>query len=140
MINQEQLPMVELSSMNDTHLEEIIIANNIATAIKERDKTKITELLEELLEHTITHFSGEEMMMLEAIFPPYLMHKGEHDKGLNELRFHMKKWEEEENFELLDEYINISLKNWIINHIQTMDTVTARFLVHGISPCGSGSC
>mgnify|MGYP000164863229 CR=1 FL=1 len=140
MIYQEELPLVELSSMNDTHLEDILIINNVSKAIEAKDSQKVSTLMRELVEHTEVHFSGEETMMLEKSFPPYLMHKSEHDRALNELRFQETLWNDKNDYVKLKEYLDVTLKDWIINHIQTMDTVTAKFLVSGVSPCGSGVC
>ena len=126
--------------MNDTHLEDILIINNVSIALEAKDSQKVSMLMRELVEHTEAHFSGEEKMMLEKSFPPYLMHKSEHDRALNELRFQETLWNDKNDYVKLKEYLDVTLKDWIINHIQTMDTVTARFLVSGVSPCGSGVC
>jgi hemerythrin len=32
-------------------------------------------------------------------------------------------------------YLEVDLINWLVNHIQTMDTVTAMFFKTGLSPC-----
>lgn len=140
LILESQLPMVELSSMNDTHLEDILIINKISSAIEKKDTTAISLLMKELVEHTVEHFSGEEKMMLEKKFPPYFMHKSEHDRALDELREQEVLWSENQDLVYLKNYIETTLKNWIINHIQTMDTVTAKFLVSGVSPCSTGIC
>lgn len=140
MLYQEQLPMVAMPSMNDTHLEEVILINKISEAIGARDTEGIGRLLNELLEHTVAHFETEEEMMREKRFPPYLMHKGEHDRALNEMRLQAALWKEKSDFELLAHYIDKVLPQWIVQHIGTMDIVTANFLANGISPCGSGGC
>jgi hemerythrin len=140
MISDEQLPMVAMPSMNDTHLEEAILINRLSEAIAERDSQIITTLMENLVEHTVNHFASEEKMMQEKRFPPYMMHKGEHDRALNEMQMQQKMWNQEQDYEVLKFYIEVTQVDWIMKHIRTMDTVTANFLVHGISPCGGGEC
>jgi hemerythrin len=139
MITQERLPMVAMPSMNDTHLEDIIIINKLSKAIDAKDAGAVSLILKELIEHTVVHFSGEEEMMREKAFPPYPVHKGEHDRALNELRVVAKNFQSAQNIEAVKAYVE-TLTPWLIQHIQTLDTVTAMFLVNGVSPCSSGAC
>lgn len=140
MFFEDRLPLVAMPSMNDTHLEEVILINRIAEAIQKGDESRIGILLDELVEHTVAHFETEEAMMREKRFPPYLMHKGEHDRALNEMKMQVLSWKESHDNEALALYIGTTLPQWITQHVGTMDTVTANFLVNGISPCGSGGC
>jgi hemerythrin len=140
MMRQEELPMVAMAAMNDTHLEEMILINKISEAVEQKDEEKVTVLLDALLEHTIEHFSGEEKMMCQKRFPPYPMHKGEHDQALAELRIVVALWKEQHDFASLARYIGETLPQWIVQHIRTMDTATANFLAGGASPCSSGRC
>lgn len=138
MITQEQLPMVAMASMNDTHLQDIILFNRLSQVIAQRNSEAISRVLQELLEHTIEHFSGEEKMMIEKNFPPYPMHKGEHENALNQMRHEIEIWESTHNFDRIAHYADVLLPQWLIQHVSTLDTVTAQFLVSGISPCSSG--
>lgn len=140
MITQEQLPMVAMDSMNDTHLEDLLMINAISKALENQEVEKVQTMMQELIEHTVAHFSGEEEMMREKMFPPYPIHKGEHDRALNELRVVAQNFEETKDTKALKNYIDNALSPWLIEHIQTLDTVTAMFLVHGQSPCSGGIC
>ncbi|MBC8237019.1 MAG: hemerythrin family protein [Helicobacteraceae bacterium] len=128
MITQEQLPMVAIPSMNDTHLEEIIIVNKLDNAAKNNDISAVSEILNELLEHTIEHFSTENEMMEKAKFPAYDTHKAEHDRHLHELKALVKYFEKTKDPRAITIHIEGNLEKWLIHHIQTMDTVTAQFL------------
>jgi len=131
MITQEQLPMVAMPSMNDTHLEDIILINQLSAAAASKNVAATKIFLEELVEHTIAHFSGEEAMMQEHNFPPYPIHKAQHDRVLQELKNVTKIFcEGEGDFSLVTAYVDGSLTPWLIDHIQTLDTVTAMFLVN----------
>ena len=135
MMTQEQLPMVAMASMNDTHLEDIILFNRLSGVIAQRDIEAISQVLNELLEHTIEHFSGEEKMMLEKEFPPYSMHKGEHENALANMREEITLWNQNHDFNRIGHYANVTLPQWLIQHVSTLDMVTAQFLVTGVSPC-----
>ncbi len=133
MITQEQLPMVALPSMNDTHLEEILIINRLDTAARNDDIEAVSAILKELVEHTSIHFSDEEDMMEEALFPAYKMHKSEHDRHLNELRSIIKYFEKNKDTRAIYAYIEGGLTPWLIHHIKTMDTMTAQYVESGSS-------
>ena len=137
MITQEQLPMVAMPSMNDTHLEDILIINRLSDAINAQAVESVNSILKELVEHTITHFSGEEEMMREKMFPPYPVHKGEHDRALNELKSVANHFYESKDLDFAKQYVDATLIPWLIQHIETLDTVTALFLTQGVSPCSS---
>jgi len=128
-MTQEQLPMVALASMNDTHLEDVIMINELARLIDNRETDAITLKLNELVNHTVEHFAGEEKMMLEKGFPPYQMHKTEHDKALSQMKEVVEHWKKHKDFNALDHYIKVFMPAWLVQHVSTMDTVTARFLV-----------
>ena len=140
MITQDQLPMVAMPSMNDTHLEDIIIINKLSAAAQKQNADEVDAILRELISHTIAHFEGEEEMMREKKFPPYPVHKGEHDRVLHELRKIAVDFETSKDFLLITAYVDGSLTPWLIQHIETLDTVTAQFLETGVSPCSSGIC
>ncbi len=135
MMIQEQLPMVAMSSMNDTHLEDIILINKLSSVIAARDIEATTKVLHELLEHTVEHFAGEEKMMLEKAFAPYEMHKSEHENALAGMRQEIVLWEQNHDFNRVAHYANVTLPQWLIQHVSTLDMVTAQFLVTGVSPC-----
>ena len=141
MLRPEELPMVAMQSMNDTHLEDLMLINQLLSAAQSKNHAATKIFLDELVEHTIAHFSGEEEMMREKKFPPYPVHKGEHDRVLKELKNIQKIFNEGEgDFALITSYIEGSLTPWLIDHIKTLDTVTAMFLTTGMSPCSSGNC
>lgn len=128
MITQDQLPMVAIPSMNDTHLEEILIINRLSTAARESDMQGVHDILNELLDHTTIHFKNEEDMMVETLFPAYEMHKSEHDRHLHELKSVIKYFLENKEPNAISAYIEGNLTPWLKHHIETMDTMTAMFL------------
>jgi hemerythrin len=128
LITQDQLPMVAIPSMNDTHLEEILIVNKLNTAISNNNVKAVSEILDELLEHTIIHFLDEEAMMQEAQFPAFEIHKGEHDRHIHELKTLINYFEKNKDTKAVAAYVEGNLERWFIHHIETMDTMTAMFL------------
>lgn len=128
MITLEQLPMVAIPSMNDTHLEETLIINKLEVAARAFNVDAVAQSLKELQEHTIIHFQNEEKMMQEANFPAYSVHKGEHDRHLHELDSLIKYFDTNKDPKAIIAYLDGNLVRWLIHHIETMDTMTAQFL------------
>ncbi|MDP2076631.1 MAG: hemerythrin family protein [Sulfuricurvum sp.] len=128
MTTDEQLPMVAIPSMNDTHLEEMLIINRLDTAIANSDVAGISKLLDELLEHTTVHFTNENNLMEKGAYPDYAQHKSEHDRHIQELTSLVSYFERTQEPKAIYAYSKGNLTPWRIHHIQTMDTAMALYL------------
>ncbi len=142
LIDKQNMPMVAMEFMNDVHTEDIDIINELFELILKYEdentnlnKELIDKKYEEWVEHTLAHFEGEEKLMVEKGFPPYPIHKGEHDKVLLHMDDIYKQWQQSEDIQVLKNFISTYLPQWLTQHIQTMDTVTAMFFKTGLSPC-----
>ena len=145
LIEQHEIPQVDMDFMNEVHKEDVDIINNIFEHILKYDGSEesaavIDALYKEWIEHTVNHFQNEEIKMQDMRFPPYLAHKGEHDRALQEMRDLFAIWKQTRNIKQLKIYFIEILPAWLYNHISTMDTVTARFFATGQSPCSGGVC
>ena len=129
MIKQSALPLVSLDSMNDIHLEEIVILNRLLEQLNNKEKFElISESLEKLLEHMKEHFSSEETLMRESNYPSLQMHKADHDKVLNQTRYIEMEWRNRKDSEALREYLEDDVAMWLDQHIKAMDTPMADFI------------
>lgn len=132
-IDQSEIPVVALEEMNVVHFEEVDIINQLDELIKadmvpdEKNKL-INNKLQELQTHTVAHFANEERLMRLHDFPPYPIHKYNHDQLLVELATIINNWELHNDIEELKTYLKTGLKDWLANHIASLDTVTAMFL------------
>ena len=145
LIEHHEIPQVDMDFMNEVHKEDVEIINNLFEHILTYDDSKesaavIDKLYEAWIEHTVVHFENEEIKMREMRFPPYLAHKGEHDRALQEMRNLFAYWQQQRDIKALKIYFIETLPAWLHTHIATMDTVTARFFATGQSPCGGGVC
>ncbi len=145
LINKNNLPLVDMDFMNNTHFEDVDIINEVYENILNYEKDNSSNNYEKLslnytnwLEHTKKHFETEEIQMREKGFFAYAFHKNEHDVNLAEITKFWNLFEENKEIKNLKIYFENILVNWLINHIQTMDTVTARFFKTGMSPCSMG--
>ncbi len=145
LISWDEIPQVDMDFMNEVHKEDVDIINNIFEHIlaydgSEKSAAVIDDLYTQWIGHTVIHFQNEEIKMQEMRFPPYLAHKGEHDRALQEMRNLFSHWQQQRDIQALKIYFIETLPAWLQTHISTMDTVTARFFATGQSPCGSGGC
>ena len=130
MIDKKSLPQVAYQMMNEVHQEEVDLLNRLEAVLKdeELDIPHIDELLDRLLEHTKEHFSNEERLMQEVSFPAMMMHQGEHLRVFNEMKRVVGQWEETRDPNVIREYFLGTLIEWLMHHINTMDTITAQFI------------
>ena len=90
LVDLDAIPQVALPFINDDHREEGRLLNELADAVKAHRTgavpvETVLHRLEALFAHTQEHFAREEAAMREVGFPPYPVHKGEHDRVLEEM-------------------------------------------------------
>ena len=128
MITQDQLPMLAVPSMNDNHLEEMLLVQKLDRVARENDIAEVTKVLAEYVEHSIKHFADEEKLMQDADFSDYFTHKAEHDRHIKELTALTKYFQKNQDPRAIYTHIQGGLSPWILHHIQTMDSAAAEFL------------
>jgi hemerythrin len=132
-VDVQRIPQVALAFINDDHREEGRLLNELAQAVRQhRDgKAPVEAVLhrwEALFLHTQAHFGREEKAMQEAAFPPYPLHKAEHDRVLEEMDVEGEHFRETGDTARLRAYVTEGVPAWFIQHIQSMDAVTAQFV------------
>lgn len=130
MIDFSLVPRVAVDFMNEDHRHFTDITNRLEALLDDEDSAAeaITAQLEQLLEHCREHFGREEKQMLLYVFPPYLVHKGEHERVLAELESVVARWRQSQERDPVIRYVGL-LPEWFAGHIATMDTVTANYIV-----------
>lgn len=129
MIDFAYVPKVAVDTMNAVHAEEVEQLNRIESLLKRNaPETELSEALETLFEHTREHFANEERLMREVGFPPYAVHKAEHDRALNEFQLVMMNWRTRKDNAIVRDYICSDVPQWLHQHIASMDTATANFI------------
>jgi len=129
MITFTELSKVAFDEMNTVHAEEVEQLSHIETLLDTgAPDTALSQALEALFSHTREHFANEERLMREVGFPAYEMHKAEHNRALNEFQLMMMEWRNRNDNRILRDYICTDTPQWLLQHIATMDTVTANFI------------
>jgi hemerythrin len=132
-IDVRHVPSVALSFMNDDHHLEACLLNEVADAL-ERHRAghgsvgAVLERLDALLAHTREHFGREEAAMEEAGFPPYPVHKAEHDRVLEDMEAEARAFHDKGDAARLWSYVTEAVPARFAKHIQSMDLATSRFV------------
>lgn len=124
----DALPQVAMDFMNTVHCEELGLVIDLLAALDEGVSIdEIGAKLNAWFEHTTAHFEREERLMQEYQFPPYPIHKREHDQALQTLKSVQSQWQASHDNAALARYIKDDWRPWLQQHISTMDRVTATF-------------
>jgi len=128
MLDFSTLPHVEQDFMNHDHEEAVDILNQLQQAIDDSDSEKVSGSMAELYQHCQEHFEREEISMRKYSFPPYIMHKQEHDRVLMELNMIAEQFEGHGDVEKIRRYVMQEFPAWFVQHLSTMDKMTAQYL------------
>jgi hemerythrin len=122
-------PQVALDFMNRDHAEFVgLRAQLLELLAAAAPDARVDKLLADLLEHTRHHFAEEERLMQEVRFPPYPVHKGEHDSVLADMAAKVELWKQGHDAAALRKWLERDVGDWFVNHVSTMDFVTAGFI------------
>src|SRR3989338_9170564 len=115
-------PQVALDFMTRDHAEFLALRDQLLDLLAAQTTGgKLDDLLDELLEHTRKHFAEEEKQMRETGFPPYPVHKGEHERVLAEMSARIERWRHGRDTAALRDWIDQAVGDWFVNHVGTMD-------------------
>jgi hemerythrin len=129
------LPQVSVASMNATHEEELTLLRELANILAEAepDEERLGAAVSAFRDHVEQHFSREEGLMEAYGFPPYPIHKSEHDRMRRIVSEYCANWNSAEGRAALQRFVTQEFPDWLSQHVQTMDMVTAQFLaMHGV--------
>jgi len=129
LISQEQLPIIELDSMNERHDEEIELIVKLYSVAKNNESQEVTKYLNKLIDHTAKHFTQEEKLMQEANYPNYYAHQHEHAKQLMDIQSIRSFYEMTNDTQAVAAYLHDSLTPWIIEHVDNYDSMASIFLI-----------
>jgi hemerythrin len=122
-------PQVALDFMNRDHAEFVAMRGQLLDLISaQTPQNDVDTRLDELLAHTRHHFAEEERLMQETRFPPYAMHKGEHDHVLADMSAHIERWKQGRDVVALRDWLDKEVGAWFVTHVGTMDLVTAGYM------------
>jgi hemerythrin len=135
-LDAKTIPLVEIDFMNNTHIEELEVVNKLGLLIstyQENNKhtddevSQISSSLKAWLDHTIPHFSRENELMQKTGFPAYAIHSQEHEIALDRMKGIIQAWVQNQDINLLADYVFTQWPAWFNGHVDSMDMMTAKF-------------
>jgi hemerythrin len=138
-VEVDAIPRVAMPFQNEDHVAEARLLNRAADALSaHRDgRASAADVLapvEALLAHTREHFAREDAVMLETGFPPYPVHQGEHARVLAGMQAEVEAFRAGGDAGRLWTYLTQAVPEWFVQHIETMDAVTAQFVAARLGP------
>jgi hemerythrin len=131
-VDASQLPELPLAFMNADHAEEVRLLEDLGVVLAAHRQggaaQPVLERLALLAVHTREHFLREEQAMREAGFPGYPIHKAEHDRVLAEMDGEAHRFRAGGDPARLWSYLFEVVPGWFVQHIRTLDAVTAHFV------------
>ena len=137
-MDKTEIPVVAIDEMNKTHEREADLVNSLFEMISAHQSgtpasDALTAAVSDFRDHMERHFSREEEMMEQAGFPAFHVHKREHDRVRAELDAILAPLHTSNDFSPLADYLQNTHPDWAKNHIATMDTMTAFYIVRSAS-------
>ena len=130
MLQWNEFPRMNVEFMDKDHEECLMLIHELLAMMDnaQTDTAAISDKLALLATHLQHHFAHEESAMEESGFPPYYVHKTEHDSVLQQLQQINREWLAGHDRVALARFIGRSLLNWLETHALMMDMVTAQHL------------
>jgi len=137
LVDLDSIPQVPLDFVNADHREEGRLLNAVADAVAALSAGSgasgaVHRALDALREHTAAHFGREDEAMRRTLFPAFPVHHAEHIRVLAELDDEIRRFRETGDAARLSAWVLGDVPAWFVNHIETMDLVTARFVASRI--------
>ena len=104
--------------IDNQHRRIVEMINHLHDAMEDRERREISDILDELVDYTLSHFTFEESLMEDAGYEFTRAHKRVHEvfvKRVSEYRLRFRAGEDIGN-ELLH-----TLSHWLFNHIRNDD-------------------
>jgi len=121
---------VGVKEIDDEHKELVALLNHIYDAmLAGQPREALGGLLDELIEHTKSHFANEERLMEERRYHEYRQHKEEHEKLADEaiaIKKNIDKGAGMVTLQIVD-----YLKKWLVDHILSADHKFGEYLLKG---------
>jgi hemerythrin len=125
-----ELPELPVGFMNDDHAHAEALWREMSAALAHfpGQTAPLAAACRAFLEHNRAHFGREEAAMQRSGFPPYPVHKAEHDRVLALLEALAATVEAGGSEARVRPMIEEEIPAWLLQHVQSMDLVTARWL------------
>ncbi len=109
---------VGVALIDEQHKRIVKYINELYDAQRAKNTAKAGEVIEDLVDYTVSHFSFEESMMEQANYPFLAAHQKVHALFIKRVSKFIERYEAGED--VVDELL-ATLQKWLINHIRNED-------------------
>ena len=110
---------VGIEVIDNQHKRIVDYINELDAASRYNDIQKVYNVLLNLSDYTVSHFSFEESLMEQAGYPMVEPHKQVHKAFIRRIEFYKERYESGED---VTKQLMSELQIWLVNHIQHDDT------------------
>ncbi len=107
-----------ISVIDSQHKRIVRYINQLEELPEESDRKAVGEVLDELVDYTLSHFAFEEELMEESDYRFVNAHKRVHQLFVRKVGSYVERFQLGEN---VTEELLVSLKTWLVNHIRNDD-------------------
>lgn len=107
-----------IRSIDRQHRGFIDLINQLHYAIKAEDRESITDIINGLIDYTVSHFSFEEKLQKQHAYPSYKTHKKKHDDFVSRINDYKMKHDRGED---IAKKLSSELILWLTTHIKKED-------------------
>ena len=107
-----------IGEIDNQHRQIVEYINQLSAAHKKNDLRMLGEVIEGLVDYTMSHFAFEESLMEEAEYPFATAHKKIHEMFIRRVEKFQQSFKGGED--VTEEFYTL-LKRWLIQHIQRDD-------------------
>lgn len=127
LINWENGYSVKVGEIDEQHKAWINLINYLHEAMKSgKGKEILGDILDEVINYTVYHFNSEEKFFAKYNYPDTIPHQKLHNDFV--LQFRQIKKDYESGSTILSIEVMNRLKDWLTNHILTIDKQYSSFL------------
>ena len=112
---------VGIDIIDNQHKRIVEYINQLHEARIRQDKEAISQVIEELVDYRLSHFSFEESMMEEAHYRFLAPHKRVHELFVRRVAEYQQRFKLGENVEVVAGDMQNTLITWLMNHIKRED-------------------
>jgi hemerythrin len=112
---------VGIDVIDGQHKRIVDYINQLNEARIRRDRHVIAQVIEELVDYTLSHFSFEESMMEEAHYRFLAPHKRVHELFVRRVGEYQLRFKAGEDVEIVAGDMQNTLVTWLMNHIKRED-------------------
>ncbi|MFA7552772.1 MAG: bacteriohemerythrin [Spongiibacteraceae bacterium] len=109
---------IGISVIDSQHQRIVEYINAVETAHQHDSQKELLEVLDELVDYTLSHFAFEESLIEEAGYPFCKAHKKVHSLFTRRILGYQQRAKADEN---VAEELTHTLKTWLVNHIKHDD-------------------